>query len=161
MFWAIVIAGIVVCFGVVLIFGAPYLPTLKKQQRDALALLDLQPGQTLIELGSGDGRMLRAAAQQGIKATGYELNPILVAISYIVCFKYRHNISIHWGDYWHKDWPETDGIYVFLLQKFMTKLDNKITQQYTGKNVKVVSYAFKIPGKKMSKAKDALYLYEY
>ncbi len=157
----LLIVVIILCFGIVLLFGAPYLPTLKKQQFDALDLLDLQPGQTLIELGSGDGRMLRAAAERGIKAVGYELNPILVIISYIVCFKYRRTISIHWGNFWHKTWPVTDGIYVFLLQKYMLQLDTKITQQYAGKNVKVVSYAFQIPGKKVTKQKEALFLYSY
>lgn len=161
MFVLLVVTLIIICFAVVLLVGAPYVPTLKKQQQDALDLLQLHPGQTLLELGSGDGRMLRAAAEKGIKAVGYELNPILVVISYVFCFKYRHLISIHWGNFWQKDWPVTDSIYVFLLQKYMPALDTKITQEYVGKNVKVVSYAFEIPGKKPIKVKDALYLYEY
>jgi hypothetical protein len=43
----------------------------------------------------------------------------------------------------------------------MQQLDTKITQQYAGKNVKVVSYAFQIPGKKVTKQKEALFLYSY
>ncbi|MFO0882202.1 MAG: hypothetical protein U0491_02020 [Candidatus Saccharimonadales bacterium] len=158
-FWIIVC--LVLCFGFVVLVGAPYVPTLKEQQHDALDLLDLKKGQTLLELGSGDGRMLRAAAQRGIHAVGYELNPFLVIVSYIVCFKYRHQISIRWGNFWQKEWPITDGIYVFLLQKFMANLDTKITQQYAGKKVKVVSYAFEIPGKNPNKRKGALALYQY
>ncbi len=161
MIWLGVFIGLIICFAGVLLFGAPYVPTLKKQQHDALDLLALQPGQTLIELGSGDGRMLRAAAARGIQAVGYELNPILVLVSYLVCFKYRKNISIHWGNFWAKEWPPTDAIYVFLLDKYMNTLDKKVAQQYKGKRVKLVSYAFTIPGKKPAKSSQALYLYEY
>lgn len=161
MLWLIICVLVLICFAAVLLFGAPYVPTLKKQQQDALKLLQLKPGQTLLELGSGDGRMLRAAAEQGIYAVGYELNPILVLVSYFVCFKYRTLISIRWGSFWGSNWPSTDGIYVFLHTRFMMRLDNKIIQEYSGKNVKVVSYAFKIPNKNIAKTKEALYLYEY
>jgi hypothetical protein len=159
--WLAIFIGLVVCFAGVLLFGAPYVPTLKKQQADALDLLSLKPGQILIELGSGDGRMLRAAAERGVATVGYELNPVLVLISYIVCYKYRKDISIHWGNFWAKEWPATDAIYVFLLDKYMDKLDKKVTQQYKGRHVKLVSYAFEIPNKKPTETKQALYLYDY
>lgn len=161
MWWLWLLAGVVACFGFVVIFGAPYLPTLRQQQLDALDLLGLQKGQTLLELGSGDGRMLRAAAERGLYGVGYELNPLLVIVSWMVCFKYRRQISIHWGNFWQKQWPKCNGIYVFLHTRFMNQLDNKIIQEYNSKNVKVVSYAFPIPGKEPTKTKDALYLYEY
>lgn len=148
-------------FAFVLAFGAPYVPTLKKQQADALDLLALKPGQTLLELGCGDGRMLLAAARRGINGVGYELNPFLAVISYIVTWKYRKIVKIRFGNFWVGDWPPTDAIYVFLHTRFMVKLDTKIIQQYRRKKVKVVSYAFKIPNKKPAKVKDALFLYEY
>lgn len=159
-FWLLIV-GIVVCFGSVLLFGAPYLPTLSHQQSIALDLLALKKGQRLIELGSGDGRMLRAAAQRGIYVTGYELNPLLVVVSYVVTFKYRKQVCVRWGNFWQKNWPPTDGIYVFLLDKYMEKLDKKIIQQYNNKHVKLVSYAFEVPKKRPTKIKDALYLYQY
>lgn len=157
----VIISLLLLCFAGVLLFGAPYLPTLSRQQQQALDLLDLHKGQTLIELGCGDGRMLKAAAERGIYVVGYELNPILVVICYLVTFKYRRQVSVRWGNFWAKDWPLTDAIYVFLLDKYMQKLDKKIIQQYAGKKVKVVSYTFKIPAKTPVKTKDALFLYEY
>lgn len=161
MVWLLIGVSLILCFAGVLLFGAPYLPTLGNQQKDALAMLNLKPGQTIIELGSGDGRMLRAAAAQGIKAVGYELNPLLVVVSRAVTWRYRELVHVHWGNFWTQSWPNADAIYVFLLDKYMEKLDKKITQQYNGKNIKVVSYAFKIPNKPVVKTKDALYLYEY
>lgn len=148
------------CFAFVLLFGAPYLPTLRKQVDTALDLLDLQPGQRLIELGSGDGRILLAAAKRGYHADGYELNPILVAISKWRIRKYKHLATVHWGNYWTADWGKTDGIFFFGLQKFMPKLDKKIIQQ-SGRPVKLVSFAFTLSDRKPHIAKEGLYLYIY
>ena len=147
-------------FGFVIIFGAPYLPTLKKQIEPAFELLDLKKGQLLIELGSGDGRILREAGRKGIRAVGYELNPILVLYSIINTWKYRDTVSVVWGNYWLKEWPEADGIFVFLLDRYMTKLNNKIVRDFH-KPVKVVSFAFKIPEKQPSAQKNGLFLYRY
>lgn len=147
-------------FGAVLLFGAPYLPTLKKQSGVALDLLSLKPGQTLVELGSGDGRVMRLAAERGLKVVGYELNPLLVAVSYFVCFKHRKNVRIVWGNFWQRKLPECDGVFVFLLEKYMKNLDTKIIQE-TSKNVKLVSYAFEIPNKKPIKQMSGMFLYDY
>ncbi len=150
----------VLLFGFVLFFGAPYLPTLKKQKEAALDLLDLRPGQTLLELGSGDGRVLKAAAKRGLNSVGYELNPLLVVFSWFSTLRYRKQVKIIWGNYWTQQWPRTDGIFVFLLNKYMVKLDKKITQQYE-RPVKLVSFAFSIPKKKPIAKQAGLYLYMY
>lgn len=148
-------------FGVVVFFGAPYLPTKKKTVEDVFRLADIRPGQTLLELGSGDGRLLLAAARQGTYAIGYELNPLLVLWSWLITLRYRKYVKIHWGNYWLAKWSKTDVIYVFLLQKYMSKLDKKIVQTYAGRKVKLVSLAFTIPNRKPTKQTRELYLYTY
>lgn len=159
--WLIFIALLLVLvFGFVVAFGAPFLPTLKAQQDAALDLLDLKPGQVLTELGSGDGRILRAAAERGITAIGYELNPVLVVWSRARNWRYRRLITVHWKNYWRHKLPVTDGIYVFLLDRYMKKLDKKIIQE-SCKKVKLVSYAFKVPDKKPVKELEGLFLYSY
>jgi 16S rRNA A1518/A1519 N6-dimethyltransferase RsmA/KsgA/DIM1 with predicted DNA glycosylase/AP lyase activity len=128
--------------------------------KDALDLLALKPGETMVELGSGDGRMLRAVAERGVHAIGYELNPLLVAWSRLRHRKYRRFITVHWGNYWRHKLPETDAIYVFLLNPYMDKLDKKITQEIN-KKVKLVSFAFAVPGKKPAREQGGMMLYEY
>lgn len=157
----LVFGGFVLLFGFVVFFGAPYLPTLKGQTEYALEMLDLKPGQTLLELGSGDGTVIKAAAERGLKVVAIELNPALVLVSYIRTFKYRKQVRIIWGNFWLKAWPEADGIFVFLLDKYMEKLDKKIIQTYEGKNIKLASHAFKVPGRKIAKEKGGIYLYSY
>lgn len=148
-------------FAFVLLYGAPYLPTLKRQIDTALDLADLKPGQRLLELGCGDGRVLRAAAKRGINGVGYELNPLLVVVAKLYTWRYRKQVRIIWGNFWVGDWPEAQAIFVFLLDKYMEKLNNKITQQYSGKKVKLVSFAFRVPSKKPAKAHDGVFLYTY
>jgi hypothetical protein len=81
MIWIILLLVILAFQFVVLFLGAPYVPTLPKQREAALDLLKLKPGQTLIDLGCGDGAMLIAAAKRGINSVGYEINPLLALIA--------------------------------------------------------------------------------
>lgn len=156
----LIVGGVILIFGFVVFFGAPYLPTFNKVQNTALDLLDLKPGQTLIELGSGDGRVMREAAKRKLNVVGYELNPILVIISFFATIKYRRQIKIVWGNYWRRKWPKADGIYVFLVGPYMKKLDKKIKKEFP-EGILVASNSFDIPAKKPKKKKGSVYLYKY
>lgn len=145
---------------VAIVRGAPYLPTLNKQIAAALDLVDLKEGQVILELGSGDGRVLIAAAKRGIKSIGYEINPLLVAISYMRTIRYRKLVTIVWADFWKKDWPKADGVFVFLIDRYMKKLDKTLVK-YPFRPIKLVSFAFEIPHKKIVKSKDGIHLYLY
>lgn len=153
----------ILLFGFVVFWGAPYLPTLKPQVKEGLDLLDLKPGQTLLELGCGDGRVMRAAAQRGINVVGYELNPILVIVSYLVTWRYRRQVRLVWGSFWTAKLPPADAVYVFLLDKYMTKLDKKIIHWQTRQAVpiKLLSQAFKIPNRPINQEAGGSYLYIY
>lgn len=160
---AILSLGVLVCFGLVLLRGAPYLPTLTKQVGTALDMVDLKPGQTLLELGCGDGKVLIAAASRGWNAIGYELNPVMAFIAWARTRRYRKQVRVVWGDFWGAQWPPADGIFVFLLDSFMEKLNTKIVQTYSekGKSMKLISFAFQIPGRRPEVQKDGLFLYRY
>ena len=148
------------CFSFVLLFGAPYLPTLSKQVQIAMDMVDLKPGQTLLELGCGDGKVLVAAARRGWKAVGYELNPLLVLLCLWRTRHYRKLVRVQWGNFWTQNWPSADGIFVFVMQRHMHKLDTKIAQM-SKKPLKLISFAFTVPGKQPAKSKAGVYLYEY
>lgn len=157
---AIILGVVFLVFAFAVFFGAPYLPTLKPQINEALDLMNLKKGQTMIELGSGDGRVMLAAARRGWKVVGYEINPLLVLLSWLITLRYRRQVKIIWGNYWRKSWPECDGIFTFLLDKYMVRLDEHVWLNCK-KPVRVVSFAFKIPGKKIAKRKNGMFLYVY
>lgn len=180
--WLLIAAGaVIVIFGTVVLFGAPYLPSLSSQIGIALELVDLTEGQHLLELGCGDGKVVIAAAERGLRVTGYELNPILALISWIRTRRYKGRVKIIWGNFWWRRLPACDGIFVFLLPKYMGKLDKKITQDMKlwlsdssqrvdgqgqpglpqGSRVKLVSFAFKIPNKTITAQREGVFLYGY
>lgn len=161
MIWGLLLLLVVAaCFASVVFFGAPYLPTLAPQVKTALELGGLSEGQTLIELGCGDGKVLVAAAERGAKAVGYELNPLLVLVAWWRTRRYGKRVRVVWGNFWWARWPEADVIFTFLLPRYMSKLHKKCIQ-YDHKPVKLVSFAFEIPGKRPVRRKDSVFLYSY
>ncbi len=153
---AIAITG----FGVAGFTGAPYVPVLKRDHDALLRLAGLKAGQMLIDLGAGDGYLLRAAARRGIRGVGYEINPIMVIVAKIACFRYRKLIQVHLADFWHLNIPAADAIYVFLIPRLMTKLDHKLTAEIK-RPTNVISYAFEIPHKQAKSKTSNAFLYEY
>ena len=60
---------------------APYVPTATEVARQLLSLARLAPGETMCDLGCGDGRMLHMAVHEfgAARAIGYELDTALAA----------------------------------------------------------------------------------
>lgn len=163
LFWLVWGIGLllVLAYAFVLPFGAPFLPTHKKQTETVLDMLNLKPGQTFVDLGSGDGRLLAAAAQRGLRAVGYELNPFLVFYSWLITRRYGRLVKVRLGNFWRADLSNTEGIFVFLIGHRMKQLDKMIARFSAAHEIKLVSHAFKIPGKEPSKKNGAMYLYIY
>ncbi len=156
----ILIVGVVVIFFITVFFGSPYVRSHKQPIETALDLLDLKEGDHLLDLGSGDGAVLLAAVKRGVRATGYELNPILWLVALWRTRKYRELVSVRWGDMWKVEINnQTKNIFIFLDMRFLKKLNKKIID--SGAKVKVVSYSYKIPGKKVLKTDQGMHLYEY
>ncbi len=151
---------LVLPFGFVLLYGAPYLPTRQKQAKEALDLLSLKEGDIFVDLGSGDGAVLIEAARRGLICYGYELNPIVWLVSKIRTLKFGNQIHIYCRNFWKEPLPKnTKGVFVFLLDKYMPRLDAKLSSEL--KEGMVVSYTFAVPGKDPVKNDRALYLYKY
>lgn len=156
----LVVLTVVLCFGFVVLFGAPFLPTLRPQIATALDLLELKPGETMLELGCGDGRVMVAAAKRGITCIGYELNPIMALIAWLRTRRYGKQVRVVCGDYWRTQWPEAQGIFGFILPRYMSKLHKKI-MQYPYRPIKVASFAFQIEQVKPAMVEHGIFLYWY
>ena len=136
MVW-LILTFLILPFGFVLLFGAPYLPTRKAQAKEALDMLDLQEGEIFVDLGSGDGAVLIEAASRGLICYGYELNPFVWLISKARTRKFGKQVKIYCKNFWNVPLPKnTRGVFVFLLDKYMLKLDKKLTKELeNGSNV--------------------------
>jgi SAM-dependent methyltransferase len=161
-FWVIWFGAIllILAYGFVLLFGAPYFPSLKPHIKAALDLLDLKEGDVVYDLGCGDGRFLKAAARQGCKAVGYELNPFMFLYSWVTTRKYSRRVKVRFGNFWKADISKADAMFIFLLDKYMEQLDEKLSKE-AKKGLKLASHTFKVPGKKISAQKYGVYLYKY
>lgn len=60
---------------------APYVSTPEADVEQMLDMAAVAPGDYLIDLGSGDGRIVIAAARRGARAHGVELDPELVQLA--------------------------------------------------------------------------------
>ncbi|HEX7260050.1 MAG TPA: hypothetical protein VF272_03935 [Candidatus Saccharimonadia bacterium] len=157
--WFWLAAAVVACFGVGAIMGAPFLPIRNPDIEAALDLAKLKPGQTIIDLGSGDGRILLAAARRGALAIGYEINPLLFAWSLMRTWPHRRRITIHLMSYWHSKLPPADIIYTFLITRYTAKLDKKLKAELS-RPTAVVSYIFELPREPVAQTYNT-WLYRY
>ncbi|MDX1765877.1 MAG: hypothetical protein R3313_02900 [Candidatus Saccharimonadales bacterium] len=159
MIWLIGLV-MVLLLAVSVIRGAPYVPTHQKQIEIALDLLDLKPGEHLVDVGAGDGKVLLAGARRGLKVTGYEINPLLWMISWIRLGRYRSSSQIIWGDIWRKKLPsDCRAIFVFTMARYLPKLEEKILADGLG-GVRLASHGFELPDRKPIETKQAIHLYK-
>ena len=163
MIWLLLVAGIVFLpFILVVLNGAPYLPTHKKQIEKMFDELSLEEGSMVVDLGSGDGVFLLLAARRGYRAIGYEINPYLVLVSKWRTREYRELVQVKWRSFWGaKLAQDTALVFTFLAGHFMKRLDTKLTEESRDKSFLFASVGFEIPERKKVNQTEAVHLYQY
>lgn len=124
-----------------------YLPTPHEVVSRMLVEVKLMAGQKLVDLGSGDGRIVVAAAKQfGARSVGYEIDQELVAISRakIADAKITELASIEASDMLKADLSDVDVLAIYLYPAVMDQLKKQIEHMRPG--TIVVSHQFKFPG---------------
>lgn len=159
----IVVITLVLVFGLVVFRGAPYVPTKKRDLEKAFTdVYPLKDSDTLVDIGSGDGVVLRQAAKRGARAIGYELNPVLVLISRLVSRQYGDRISIQLADFWFVALPnDTTIVYTFGESRDIKKMYKKVAREATRlqKSLYFMSYGFTVKGQQTVKDDGAIHLY--
>lgn len=159
----IISGGLILLFGAVVLRGAPYVPTHHKTIHKALDMLPLDQGDTIVDLGSGDGSVLLFAARKGYRAIGYELNPFLCFITWLRCWRHRRCTKVYLYDFWLATFPpHTKAVFVFLAGPYMHKLKRKLDVEMAKRTepLYVVSNGFALPGVLPKQISNGLYLYE-
>lgn len=153
---------VVIVFGFVVFRGAPYVPSKKGDLERAFdALYPIGADDTLVDIGSGDGVVLREAARRGARAVGYELNPILVALSRWLSRGYP-GVTVYLADFWRAPLPQaTTVVYTFGDSRDIAKMADKVaeTASLLGRPVMFISYGFVVPGLTPVKQLGPHYLY--
>ncbi len=160
--WIFVVAILV--FGFVVFRGAPYVPSKRKEVAQAFReLYELGSSDVLVDIGSGDGIVLREASKCGARAVGYELNPILVLISRWMS-RGDSNVSVHCADFWRVRLPiDTTVVYTFGESRDIAKMARKVAEESTRLNRSLIfiSYGFQVPNQDPLRQVGAYHLYEY
>lgn len=121
--------------------GAPYVPLARENVTTMIQTADLQPTDIFFDLGSGDGRLLRAASPLVKECVGIEINPLLYYWSKFLCRRYK-NITVKRQDLWTVDMRAADVVSLFFIAHKMDKLGIKLNEELKP-GARVVSYGFK------------------
>lgn len=158
------IAGaLVLLAGFMVAFGAPYVPSKRSELRRVFSeLYKVKSSDHLVDIGSGDGIVLREFMRRGgRRATGYEINPVLVLVSRYLS---RRNpaITTQLANLWRVSFPDkTTVVYVFGDARDIRRMQRKIETEATrlGRTLHVISYGFQLPDYKPVRTHGAHFLY--
>lgn len=144
LFAAKALYGISIVLVLPLTRGALYVSTARTRVQAFLEAVILQPGQLLVDLGCGDGRVLRAASRRyRIQAEGYELNPLAYLKARLLSIGH-HRIRIQMKNFWEADLTRADVVFCYLFPDVMPQLSRKLRKELKPGSV-VVSCNFPLP----------------
>jgi predicted RNA methylase len=128
---------------------APYVPTPMNIVKTMLELAEAGPGDTVYDLGCGDGRILMMAVEEFSvdKAVGYELNRNLVntALNNVALKNLNKKIEIVTGDFMGVDLRSATIITLYLTTTGNVKLRPKFEHELR-RGTRVISHDFPIVG---------------
>lgn len=113
-----------------------------------LDMANLKPGETLYDLGCGDGRILVTAAQRyGVKAVGIEISKREAekAAENVRKHKLQGQVKIVHGNFMQTDLSGANVVTLYLATEANDTLRPNL-EHYLRPNTRVVSYDYPIPG---------------
>jgi precorrin-6B methylase 2 len=116
---------------------APYVPLEKKAILQSLKLLNIKKGDSFIDIGSGDGRVIFHAVKESegeATYTGIEIDPILVQISRmisIISMRTNRNTSITFlkQDALTFNYSEYNKVFMYLTTPLASEIVSKLLIQ--------------------------------
>uniref|UniRef100_A0A8B9XBY9 ATP synthase c subunit lysine N-methyltransferase n=1 Tax=Bos mutus grunniens TaxID=30521 RepID=A0A8B9XBY9_BOSMU len=98
----------------------PFVPATTKQIENVVKMLECRRG-ALVDIGSGDGRIVIAAAKEGFTAVGYELNPWLVWYSRYRAWREGVQASARFyiSDLWKVTFSQYSNVVIFGVPQMM------------------------------------------
>lgn len=153
------ISSLLIAYFLGVFTGAHYMPTTPSRVARMLRLANLTNGDRLIDIGSGDGRIVMEAARRGVEAVGYEINPILVLLSKRAIRKAGlTNARIVWGDFWKQDFGAYTVVTVYGIPHIMGLLERKVALELPSGG-RIVSNTFPLPAMQGIQ-EEGIYVYQ-
>ncbi|CAF1421981.1 unnamed protein product [Adineta steineri] len=145
----------------------PYVPATREQLDNIFNLLkqySTKQRRHLVDLGSGDGRIVFEAVQQGLpRATGIELNRVLVYYARLKALTsgQRKICQFKRANLWKYDLSKYDTIVLFGVDTMMEPLLKKLSKEIADESV-VITCRYQFPincDRTIGEGIDAVWLY--
>lgn len=157
MMWLVIAGVILLIFGVTAFTGAPYVPSQRRELRRAFReLYPVSDRDFLVDIGAGDGVVLRVAREYGARGVGYEINPLLVLVARLL------KTEVKLANMWTVPFPdETTVVYTFGDSRDIKKMYTKVRTEATrlGRPLAFITYGFEVPGETSERNYRAYHLY--
>lgn len=140
--------------------GAPFVKTSDQKLKLMLDLAKIKKGQKVLDLGSGDGKVVIALAKRGACAYGFEINPFLVLLSIwnIKRQGLESKAKIYWKSFWNVDLSSFEVVTIYGVDWIMEGLEKKLKRELK-KGSRVVSNYFVFPNWKPYLKRNNVILY--
>lgn len=142
--------------------GAVFYPSKEDIVKKMLKLSGATKRDVVMDLGSGDGRILIEAGKLGIKSIGYEIDPVLVIESRKKIQKagVENLAEVKLKSFWLADFNKATIITLYLFPKYMDRLQTILEKKLTHP-ILIVSNDYEFPRKKYFKKQGKIYLYKF
>jgi SAM-dependent methyltransferase len=128
--------------------GVRALPARRKWIQRAMELADVQPGETVYDLGSGDGRAMVVAAREfGARAVVVEIEPVHCAVAWLRALfsGVIARVSIRCADLRQVDLADADVVFLYLAPVLVDQIRPQL-QSTLRPGARVVSLSFPFEG---------------
>ncbi len=142
---------------------SPYVSSPTKVVDRMLELASIKPGETLYDLGCGDGRVLIAAVEKyNAKAIGVEIDPKVAAKAQAAIKKegIDSQARVIKGDLLKVDLTGADVVVIYLERELNEQLRPRL-EKFLKPGARVVSHDYPVPGWKASKVDRPSALYNH
>jgi len=146
--------------------GALYVSTTRTRIAAFIEAVPMEKGQLLVDLGCGDGRVLRQTSKNyKVKAIGYEVN-LLAYLKAQALSIGQKQVEVRRKSFWSQNLAGADVIFCYLYPDVMRKLSAKLKAELKPGTL-IVSCNFSVPGFKPLRVlrpagslhNDPLYIY--
>ena len=111
----------------------PFVPATTSQVKNVVTAIHKpnRHGMSVVDIGSGDGRIVTELASHGFHATGYELNVWLLAYSKYQAWQKGLTRRAHFQriNLWKADYSKFDNVVIFGVEEMMSELETKLLNE--------------------------------
>jgi len=125
--------------------GAMFHPSARIRVKTFLDHVPMTGEELLIDIGCGDGRVLREARRRyGVKALGVEVNPLIYLLARIRNMGVK-GVRVQRRNFWKMNLSNADVVFCYLFPDVMTNLAEKLKAELRP-GTRVISCNFPLPG---------------